>query len=182
MKRTLIELLIILVVMAIAGTAYNHSNRDDPKKFLEWISQAPPCKLDEVVDGNGETPPEPAPFTFIEFDEAMDYYNDGITLFIDARRTRDYEEGHITGAISISFWEADMGRKISELKVNPEVNPEAPIVVYCTKSKDCEDSQLLTDNLIQAGFLDLSVYKGGVPEWAEKAPQFVTVGSEPGEK
>ena len=58
---------------------------------------------------------------------------------------------------------------------------EAPIVIYCTNSKECEDSKLVANQLKQVGFLNLKVFQGGFPEWKEKQQPIVT-GKEPGTK
>jgi rhodanese-related sulfurtransferase len=124
---------------------------------------------------------EPAgPFRFIDHDEVLRHYEDGVAIFIDARRTRDFVAGHIQGARSISYWEADADEKIGALR--EEVPLEIPIVVYCTRSKDCEDSQFLAQKLHDIGFLDLMVYRGGFPEWKEKEPTRVVTGRAPGDK
>jgi rhodanese-related sulfurtransferase len=228
MKRTLVQLIVLVAVTLIAGTAYNFSNRDNPQKFVAWIQDRSVCETDvarpeepsdpapdvgspskrdpnaevaldqesgpeqepapepdaEITTDSSQAPVSPHPeiFRFVGIDEVLEHYQDGITLFIDARRTREYVEGHITGALSISVWEADMEQKISQLATNPEINPEAPIVAYCTKSDDCKDSQDLAKYLHNNGFLNLLVYHGGFPEWEKEHPEFVTRGSEPGEK
>jgi rhodanese-related sulfurtransferase len=103
---------------------------------------------------------------------------DGGSVFIDARRTRDYDAGHIPGAISMSPWEADLTEKISKLR--GEAVLEAPVVIYCSNSKECEDSKLVGRQLREAGFLDIRIYTGGFPEWQKEKPGSVAKGKEPG--
>jgi 3-mercaptopyruvate sulfurtransferase SseA len=105
-----------------------------------------------------------------------------VAVFIDARRTIDYEEGHITGALHISPWTDDMDSKLSQLRQNPEIVAEAPIVTYCSDSKDCEDSHRLAVQLQRAGFRNVMLYSGGFPEWEKKQPALVSKGKEPGTK
>jgi rhodanese-related sulfurtransferase len=102
----------------------------------------------------------------------------GATL-IDGRRTRDYVAGHIPGAISIPAWESP-GDKVSALLEKGAV-VEAPVVVYCGSSKDCEDSKIVCGVLRNAGFLNLIIYRGGFPEWQQKLPEYVTKGENAGE-
>jgi rhodanese-related sulfurtransferase len=129
--------------------------------------------------------PEGEGFRFAEYDEVLQLYLDGAT-FVDARRSDEYEKGHITGAVSISYWEEDAAAKIARFK--GEYPVEMPVVIYCTRAKDCEDSQLLAQQLHQAGFLNLLVYHGGFPEWEERHPKGskeasrVTTGPKPGER
>jgi len=203
MNRAFVELLLILALVVAAGTVYNFASRENPKKFLPWIAprRPTPCFAQKgtlpdqkVVEKNGGTkeeskpqggdthPSESGPFRFIDHAETLSHYQDGVTLFVDARRTAEYEAGHITGAICISPWEADYERKISQLRQNPETNPEVPIVVYCTSSKDCTDSLDLAGFLSNAGFKNIVIYRGGFPQWQKEVPQLVTTGSEPGVK
>ena len=68
-----------------------------------------------------------------------------------------------------------------------EVPEEAPVVVYCTASADCEDSVLVSRQLQLAGFQNIVIYKGGFPEWeaklrtSERKSALITKGETPGE-
>ena len=111
-------------------------------------------------------------------DEAFEEWEVG-TLFIDARRTKEYVKGHIPGAISISPWEKGREEKVARLAgTEPQA---APVVVYCTRSKDCEDSEEISSNLRQVGFENVMVFQGGFPVWQEKKKPVVE-GEEPGER
>ena len=101
------------------------------------------------------------------------------TLFIDARRTKNYVKGHIPGAISISPWENGREEKIARLA--GEEPQEAPVVIYCTRSKDCEDSEMISDDLKGLGFSNVMVFQGGFPVWQEEKKP-VTEGEESGER
>ena len=114
----------------------------------------------------------------ILIDEAFEEWEVG-TLFIDARRTKEYVKGHIPGAISISPWEKGREAKVARLAgTEPQA---APVVVYCTRSKDCEDSEEISSNLKQVGFENVMVFQGGFPVWQEKKKPVVE-GEEPGER
>jgi rhodanese-related sulfurtransferase len=96
------------------------------------------------------------------------------TPFLDARRTRDYDKGHIPGAISMSVWEPNLDGRISDLL--SKVDPGMTVVVYCTGG-ECTDSHNLATSLQGAGYKDLRIMKGGVLDWvklggpaAEKTP------------
>jgi rhodanese-related sulfurtransferase len=123
-------------------------------------------------------PAAPSEFPMIGIDLATKEYNDG-TLFLDARRTRDYEAGHIPGARSFSAHEADLADKIASL--HEEQPLEAPIIIYCTNSKDCEDSKIVGRQLKEVGFVNLSIFSGGFPEW-EKEKRPIVKGKEPGKR
>lgn len=88
---------------------------------------------------------------------------DGRIVFIDARNTRHFEEGHIPGA-----YEFDHYRPEEYLpKVMPVCQTAEIIVVYCTGG-DCEDSEFaaifLRDSLGLASD-KIFVYVGGISEW-----------------
>ena len=132
---------------------------------------------DPAASDPGETPAaEKTPRILV--DEAYEEWEVG-TLFIDARRTKEYVKGHIPGAISISPWEKGREAKVAGLA---QTEPKAaPVVVYCTRSKDCEDSEEISSNLKQFGFENVMVFQGGFPVWQEKK-KAVAEGEEPGER
>lgn len=87
-------------------------------------------------------------------------------LFLDARRTSVFQEGHIAGARPISVWEADVDEKVMAL-VNEGRDLQQPVVIYCSGG-DCEDSHMLAQKLFGAGFNNLLVYKDGWPDWQKR--------------
>lgn len=129
----------------------------------------------------GEEHGDSAEFEMIDMEHVLEELASG-TPFVDARRTKDYEAGHIPGAISISPHEAGNESKISRLV--QDGNQAAPLVVYCSNSKECEDSKLIARQLRQAGFQLLMIYTGGFPEWGaqwkDSHPERIVKGSEPG--
>ena len=142
----------------------------------------PPAEIPQPTGKAPEPPKEAAPaseFLMIDIAAAHEEYRNE-TLFIDARRTREYEAGHITGALTASAWEADLLEKIT--KVREEYPAEAPVVVYCGSSKECEDSKIVSRQLKEVGFSNILVYQGGFPEWSKEKPDLVTKGMEPGKR
>jgi rhodanese-related sulfurtransferase len=221
MKRTLLEVLVIVVLMLAAGTAYTFATRKidyvvpyrnarvcvrsgeaagppSPSGAPSEAQYKPPELSVEApktiaADSTGSTPPSqnvkdsasntPPPSTTsidklpeIDFDEVFELWSDE-SLFIDARRTKDYVRGHIPGAVCISPYEPGLGEKIDKLRGAEPL--EAPIVVYCTGSHDCVDSHEVGGHLKSAGFVSVSVYKGGYPEW-QKREKLITSGEEAG--
>lgn len=96
--------------------------------------------------------------------------------FFDARRTNDYEQGHIAGARNISVWEGDLKERIQQV-YEEGLNPDGPIVVYCSGG-DCEDSHMLSEKLWGIGLNNVLVYKDGYPDWLRRGGA-VTRGSKP---
>jgi rhodanese-related sulfurtransferase len=87
-------------------------------------------------------------------------------LFIDARRSSAYEQGHIANAINIPVWEHDADNRVSALQAKG-TKPDAVIVVYCSGGT-CEDSAMLALKLAQAGFYNVYLYKDGFAAWQSK--------------
>lgn len=101
-------------------------------------------------------------------------YNDVKTLhaknvlFLDARRTSVYEQGHIPGARTYSVWESDIDDKVRKLfdeRSDPR-EQALPIVIYCSGG-DCEDSHMLAQKLWGIQFNNIYVYKDGFPDWQQ---------------
>ena len=100
-------------------------------------------------------------------------------LFLDARRTSVYEQGHISGSRSVSVWESDLDEKVRKLfdeRSDPREQAKA-IVIYCSGG-DCEDSHMLAEKLWGIQFNNLYVYKDGFPDW-QKRGGTVHTGSNP---
>jgi rhodanese-related sulfurtransferase len=95
--------------------------------------------------------------------------HDAGALFLDARRTSVYEQGHIPGARSFSVWESDIDDKVNKLfaERSSEADQAKPIVVYCSGG-DCEDSHMLAQKLWGIQFNNVYVYKDGFPDWQKR--------------
>ncbi|MEA2572524.1 MAG: hypothetical protein QOI24_4525 [Acidobacteriota bacterium] len=108
------------------------------------------------------------PYVELHGDDVAWLHSHG-ALFLDARRTSVYEQGHITGARTFSVWEADVDDKVNKL-YEERNDPRAqlqPIVIYCSGG-DCEDSHMLAQKLWGVQFNNLYVYKDGFPDWQKR--------------
>lgn len=206
MKNPIVQLIALVVLMVAAGTTYNFVNARNPQRHLKWVNTplyehdwnkidrseqqtSPPV---DAGQAGGKAPPPgvtspaktpdpvaaPTDFTMITIDEAYEQLLSGAP-FIDARRMREYEVGHIPTAISASPWEDDLSAKIAAL-IEAGAVTEAPVVVYCGNSKECEDSKLVCRQLKAANFNNLLVYQGGFPEWSREKKDLISTGKEPG--
>lgn len=97
-------------------------------------------------------------------------------LFLDARRSSVYAEGHIAGARSMPVWESDVDARVKAL-YEEGLDQQAPVVIYCSGG-NCEDSHMLAEKLYMVGFDNLLIYKDGFPDW-EKRGQPVSKGTSP---
>ncbi len=140
------------------------------------VAAPEPTKAGEQRDLLSRFPAHPdKPFVEISGDDAAWLVARGV-LVIDARRTRDYEAGHVAGARNISPWEGDADAKITEL-VNEGRDGAQPVVVYCSGG-DCEDSHMLSQRVYGGGFNNLLVYRDGWPDWVKRGGKSAT-GPEP---
>ena len=95
-------------------------------------------------------------------DAVAKYYVDPEYLFVDARSSSDYQEGHIPRAVSLPAGEFE--DRIDEfLSIYP---PTTKLVVYCS-STECHDADELAKQLKEMGYQDIILYAKGLAGWVE---------------
>jgi rhodanese-related sulfurtransferase len=97
-------------------------------------------------------------------------------LFLDARRSSVYAEGHIPGARSFPVWESDIDARVKAL-FEEGLDQRAPVVIYCSGG-NCEDSHMLAQKLYMVGFDNVLIYRDGFPDW-QKRRHPVVIGEKP---
>ncbi len=97
-------------------------------------------------------------------------------LFLDARRSSVYTDGHVSGARNFPVWESDIADRVKAF-FEEGLDQNAPIVIYCSGG-DCEDSHMLAEKLYMVGFNALYVDKDGFPAWQKRGLP-VTKGPKP---
>jgi rhodanese-related sulfurtransferase len=120
-------------------------------------------------------PPHNKPWVEISGDDVAWLFSRG-ALILDARRTKDFEEGHLAGAKSFPVWESDIDARVTAL-VGEGRDASIPVVLYCSGG-DCEDSHMLAQKLFGGGFNNLLVYRDGWPDWQKRGGKSAT-GPEP---
>jgi len=129
-------------------------------------SPPPSGKLPAIAASPAGIAPHPAqPFVEITSAQAKALF-DGGSVFIDARRSAAYREGHVRGSRSISVWESDADAKVKAF-YDEGHDANAPIVVYCSGG-DCEDSHELARKLWGVTFDNVCVYRDGFPDWEKR--------------
>jgi rhodanese-related sulfurtransferase len=174
-------------VTATETTAATQTVAPAPPPALPTTTQPPvtpsakPTAISPPVAPAPARPAPPPPNTLAKFQphEKQAYIeifypdvkalHDGGALFLDARRTSVYEQGHIAGSRPFSVWEADVDDKVAKLfNERPDPKDQAlPIVIYCSGG-DCEDSHMLAQKLWGAQFNNVYVYKDGFPDWKQR--------------
>jgi len=105
----------------------------------------------------------------IDGEKAFELFNDprrqqGLIIFVDARNTEHFEQGHIPGAYEFDYYRYDDYLAA----VVPACQNAQQVVVYCTGGK-CDDSRLAANFL--GGIMPkekIMVYGGGITEWTDK--------------
>lgn len=95
-------------------------------------------------------------------------------MLIDARSVQEYQEAHITGAISIP--EKNLEENVSLLPADKSTR----IVIYCN-GVQCGKSKRLGEKIAPLGYTDILIYAEGIPVWEERALPIVP-GPEYGKK
>jgi rhodanese-related sulfurtransferase len=136
---------------------------------LAAVSTAAPAPAPSHAEANSKfLPHEKTPYVELGGNDVAELFRQGV-LFLDARRTSIYQQGHIAAAKSFPVWEADVDENIAKLfneRSDPRQQAE-PIVVYCSGG-DCEDSHMLSQKLWGAQFNNVYVYKDGFPDWEKR--------------
>ena len=101
-------------------------------------------------------------FDIKTIETAKSIYDSGETLFVDARSSDAYREGHVKGALSLPLAEFDA---MVEYLLN-NYPPHRSIITYCS-GRTCEDSHWLAQMLIDLGYENVSVMIDGFSGWKE---------------
>ena len=96
----------------------------------------------------------------LEFQATLQAWKDSAALFVDARESAFFEEGHIPRAINLPHEEILRAKTIGAL-----ADKSQPLIVYCSGG-DCEDSKIVAKGLLALGHSKISVYAGGWEEWS----------------
>lgn len=91
---------------------------------------------------------------------AREIFDRGDVLFVDARSSDNYDDGHIQGAISLPVGQFD---ERIESFLN-RYSSDQPMVTYCS-GRTCEDSHNLAQFLSDAGFTRVRIFIDGYPGW-----------------
>ena len=82
------------------------------------------------------------------------------TLFVDARAEQYYLEGHIPGAICSDNFDSLL------VDIESKIKDDSFFVVYCSDD-DCGSSEELSYQLLDEGFTNIYLFKGGWKQWIE---------------
>jgi rhodanese-related sulfurtransferase len=98
-------------------------------------------------------------------DMAKLLHTPGVTV-VDARQAKDYRAGHLDGAISIPVNSSPRDCQ----QALADVSTDERIVVY-SHSSGCAYGEKVARKLIDLGYQNISMFKGGWVEWEKAHPQ-----------
>lgn len=140
---------IILLIAAVMAVAVN---RLRPDGRLPLMASRPPASTAAQNDGGDQ----------ISLDQARELFEQKAALFLDARSREDYLRGHIRGALSLPWQEAD--DRIAEIANRLDENKI--VITYCDGDR-CTLSHHLASYLKDMGFPRVQVLKNGWSLWRQ---------------
>jgi len=147
--KTSRQVLLIALIVSVAGFASNRLRSDKIPLVEDWSAKS------NLVTSSGEN-------LEISLSESSNLFKKGKAVFIDARSRAEYDAGHIKGAKSLPYKEADW-KFVEAMAGVPE---ESAIITYCD-GETCELSMELAVFLRNAGYKNVKVLSNGWSAWKQ---------------
>ncbi|RJP90479.1 MAG: rhodanese-like domain-containing protein [Desulfobacteraceae bacterium] len=147
LKNTLWQIPVILLISACVALGFNQIRNDRVPLICQWDQQP-----------QGTRSPEAVPI--ISIDEAALLFKNNKAIFIDARPESFYNEGHIKGALSLPWQEAE-DKCFDVVEKIPE---DIRIITYCDGA-NCELCDKLAVFLCDLGFEHVNALINGWTVW-----------------
>lgn len=96
----------------------------------------------------------------VSTEEARSIVDEGMHFIFDARAPAEYEKGHLPGAMNFYSGDFDEFFQLYALMLIPE----QPVLVYCS-GRACDESLLVSKNLMELGFTNVVLYAEGLEGW-----------------
>ncbi len=91
--------------------------------------------------------------------------HDENVVIVDARYPRDFQAGHLPGAINVPVFTTQAERR----KLLDGVPKGARVIVYC-QSEGCQFDEALGSALVAEGIDNVALFPGGWTQWEQKQP------------
>ncbi len=159
MRRVTLEALILCFLAFAVGLSLNFSmvfKAFSGKTMTSSVVDLGTSR--EAAISPGQADALPLPVMLEELDALL---ADGAVL-VDARSRTAYADAHLQGALSLPLGDFDELLPVFKGKVPPVTT----LIVYCS-GFGCPDSFDLGVRLLKAGYQDVLVYEGGIPEWKD---------------
>ncbi len=135
----------IVIISAILGLIFNWTS----PAMLPIIPKYTPLKDDPRV---------------IRLEDTKRFFDEAISVFIDARKKEDYVKSHIPGAMN--YYAEEFGTEDEE-SITQFLPFDTIIITYCDGG-ECELSRRLADRLEEIGYTNVRIFASGWDGW-EKA-------------
>ncbi len=147
--RIIRQIGIILTIAVFAGILTNYIRHDSLPLPGEWYKGA----IVTLDDGTNIA---------ISIEEAKNHFLSQSAVFIDARSLKNFQSGHIKGAISFPWMAFD---EFVEKRL-PQLPENKVLITYC-EGETCKLSKDLALALIELGFYNTRVLVNGWDIWKE---------------
>ncbi len=138
---------VILAISVIIAFFTNHIRPDGIPLKGKWSPES------RISLPNGKS-------LVISVEDAKKYFESGKAVFLDARSERDYNNGHIKGAVNFPWHEFDQYFD----KIVPDLSEDKVIIAYCD-GMACTLSKDLALALFDLGFSNVYVLVNGWTIW-----------------
>lgn len=162
-KSLTIRAALVVILSGALGVGFNflYSKGIDPFRPL------PPKAAPPVPSNASENPGDGAHatnhgFDEITIDQALEKFESGMAVFIDARMDKEFDKSRIPGALHLPPHAFERGR--------PEVLNYIPtdgsmeVVLYCN-AFDCPLAEETARHLLHYGITNFVIFTGGWDEW-----------------
>jgi len=154
-KKRCIEIILIVLIAIVAGFARNHFNPKGIAFLGQWNKEK-----GAVSALSKDMPVVPVEFEIQTVAEAKNIYDGGKTIFVDARDSEIYNEGHVKGSVSLPV---DSFHSVGQVFLE-KYPPATAIIVYCS-GRECEDSHTLAGYFKDLGYSNVRIMIDGYPGW-----------------
>ena len=153
-KNETVRIAGFLAAALVAGTL-----RQFAPSGISWVGAWPTGETDPAAAYRMMALDTDPPF--LPLDGAVALYEAGEAVFLDARSPAEYAKARIPGARLLPF------HQIEEYQSEAlrGIGADTAVVVYC-EGVGCTDSLFLARALRDAGYRNLRVFYGGLPQWA----------------
>jgi rhodanese-related sulfurtransferase len=139
----------IVLLAMLLGLLVNQFRSDGVALFADWSTEA------RLAENPGE-------FSLVSLEEARKLCGSKKAVFVDARTSEAYRQGHILCAQNLP-WET-MEEHMD--RMTADIPPEETIIVYCD-GEDCMLSEYVARELFYRGYDKVKVLVNGWTKWLE---------------
>lgn len=147
--QALRQISLLIITAGIIAVGVNHWRDDGIALIGDWSADA------RFSDPSGNS-------LVIDLEEAGRLFQKRAAVFVDARPQSQYFEGHIDGAVSLPWQEADD----HFMEVADRLDTAGMIITYCD-GESCELSHELALFLKEMGFQNVRVLVNGWTVWQQ---------------